>query len=442
VSVRRKIAGALYQNVSSGRIAFRDALRLFKPAAFLQMRKAPPSSRFRHLSTLDYIVQATKKDDRSAWISAFFPAELLRLFDIDPLALELMGSLFAQVGLSRAFLDIADADDVPATMCSFHRYIMGLSKTAFLHRPRLVAASSLLCDGNIKSFAEAAREQGVPFFFLDVPCSDGEEAVRYVRAQLAELMERFSELTGIKPDAERIGRVVRNANSAIERMARFNVQRSAKDLNLQRGYEMANFIFPFQLMMGSDELPKILDAMIDDYEAGRRNRYFEADAIDASCKRIMWLHIVPQYPTPIWDVIDDGKRARVVCDEYSTQPFAAYDAQDFVGSMARRLLGHPSNGPLARRIEHILSVARAFRIDGIVHYSSWGCRQAAGNVQLLEDAIERAGFKFLCIDGDAVDERNASSQQHKTRLEAFLESMEHHSVRGIANSASKKVRYR
>jgi benzoyl-CoA reductase/2-hydroxyglutaryl-CoA dehydratase subunit BcrC/BadD/HgdB len=424
MTLHRHIARTLYDVVSAKRFSFHTALRLMTPTARLRARGSPPSTQLRHRSVLAHLIEATDPRRRSAWTSVLFPAELLWLFDVYPLTLEAMGGLFASLGLAQEFLAVADADDIPPTMCSFHRYLLGFSKSHFAASPTLVGATSLLCDGNLKSFAEAAKEQHVPFFFLDLPHDDGEEAAQYVKEQLARMVEALSDLTGIACDAEKMRRIVRHTNDAVARMNRLSSMRREKDFNVQRGHEIANFIFPFHFLLGSERLLEMLDAIVTDYEAGRSHRAFDGDRFGAGCRRLMWLHIVPQYDTPMWQIIDDGKRSRVVCDEYSSQPLDPYDPSDPLGSIARRLLRHPSNGPLERRVDHVLRVARAFRVDGIVHYASWGCHQAAGNVPLLGQAIESAGFKFININGDAVDARNSSFEQHRTRLEAFLESLE------------------
>jgi len=155
---------------------------------------------------------------------------------------------------------------------------------------------------------------------------------------------------------------------------------------------------------------------------GGHNRFYSSRFTSEKARRLMWLHIVPQYDTPIWRIIDNGETARVVCDEYSTVLYENYDLSDPLGSIARRLINHPSNGPIEKRIDHIIRVARDFRVDGIIHYSSWGCHQASGNVHILERELEAAGFRFLNLNGDAADSRNSSVEQHRTRIEAFLES--------------------
>ena len=61
------------------------------------------------------------------------------------------------------------------------------------------------------------------------------------------------------------------------------------------------------------------------------------------------------------------------------------------------------------------------RVDGVIHFSHWGCRQSNGGVRLIKDTVMEYGIPFLNLDGDCIDERNYSKGQYLTRLEGFME---------------------
>jgi hypothetical protein len=88
--------------------------------------------------------------------------------------------------------------------------------------------------------------------------------------------------------------------------------------------------------------------MIDSLEKGRDiHGCYKRPSLAKGCKRLMWMHIPPQYDTPLWDLIDNGETSRIVCEEYTTPYFDGYDVADPLGSVAARLILHPSNGPLS-----------------------------------------------------------------------------------------------
>lgn len=416
-----KMAGILYNSVTSSRISFHTSIKLFRYVNIYRARHKCVSEKLVAKKMIEHMLKVTDPDCVGAWTSVAFPSELLNPFGIYPIPLEVVAGVFSRLGLAPTFLDIADSDDVPNTMCSFHRILLGLSKARFLGRPRLVGATSFLCDGNVKSFPEVARDHGVPFLFIDVPYGYSEEGVWYVRKQLESALKTVSDLTGRKIGQGDLSAIARRSNEAFSLARRFYQLRRKSFKNLYRGCEVANFVFPLHFLLGSGLLPDILRKRCSDVESGtRHHRFYKSLNYSKSAMRLMWLHIVPQYNTHMWNIIDNGENARIVCDEYSAPYFEDYDPADLLGSIAKRLINHPSNGPIERRIEHVLKVAADFNVEGMIHYSNWGCHQAAGNVQLLGKAIQDAGYKFLSLNGDAIDQKNTSLEQHRTRLEAFL----------------------
>ena len=418
------LCNLLCKATTSGNISFRDALRIYSLFDFYILRSSSPSYRFTQMKIMHHLIEATHPRARCAWTSMFFPAEILYPFNIYPLPPELLVGMFSTVGLSQDFLNLAEDMDVPKTMCSFHRAFIGLSKSGFLGAPFAVGATSLMCDGNLKSFAHVAGEQRAPFFFIDLPYESGDGSVEYVREQLEAVLRELSQLTGVRDYEGGLREAAKNANQTFSLMRRFYSLKKESLKNVYCGYEMANFAFPTYFMLGNPNLVKILEACCEDVENGENyNRFFKSIYTNKNARRIMWLHVAPQHDTALWTIIDNGRTAKVVCDEYSHQYYENYDPSDPLGSIAKRLICHSSNGPLERRIEHILKMAKDFKVDSIVHYSSWGCHQAAGNVYQLRQRLEEAGFAVLHLDGDVMDKRNEGAEQTRTRAEAFLECM-------------------
>lgn len=420
---KEKIATLLYGVVMKKKLSFHSALKIYKRLDTHFSRALSSSARNTRKNLIAHMIEAAAPDAKMCWTSIAFPVEILYPFDIYPMTLEVMAGLFATMGLSSTFLDMADAGDIPNTMCSFHRTLLGVSETHFLGRPKFVGSASILCDGNLKSFAEAAKNQDVPFVFIDVPFEPNEDGIQYVKEQLKGAINLIEEIAGKRADDAKLRQTAKNVNDAFEFARSFYKSMIENRKNLFMGHEIANFAFPMHFMLGSR---RVVDLLRDRCEAVQNgmdyNRFYDVREFSETAKRIMWLHIVPQYDNDLWSVIDDGQCAKIVCDEYSSPYYEDYDINDPLGSIAKRLINHPSNGPIERRIEHILKIARDYKVDGIIHYSSWGCHQAAGNVQMLGKAILDAGYKFLNLSSDPIDTRNTSPEQHRTRLEAFLES--------------------
>lgn len=429
MNLKENIAGVNFKAMKNGLLKPNDALRFFGKFDFILSRKLSNAGRFLRKSQLEFISNGVDPKNRRAWISVLFPTEILYPFGIQPLSLEVFSGIFATVGLSQEFLNRASSAGVPNTMCSFHRLLIGLSSSAYFAPPEFVAATSLFCDGNLKSFSEAASANNRPFFYLDIPYEYNDASVAYLKEQLKKLVLQIAGDSSrggpLRPLEDLIRESVILANEGLKKLKRIYELRKAVPQNIFRAYEMINFCFPSSYLLGSDILIRISDRIISALEKRcDHHKYFKHAVPNKNAKRLMWMHIVPQYDTELWDLIDNGETARVVCEEYTTPYFdCGYDLSDPLGSIAKRLITHPSNGPVERRIKNALKIAQDFNVDGVIHYSSWGCHQAAGSVSMIECVFEKNGFKFLNLNGDAVDKNNTTFGQHKTRIEAFLERM-------------------
>jgi benzoyl-CoA reductase/2-hydroxyglutaryl-CoA dehydratase subunit BcrC/BadD/HgdB len=422
--MKQFVAKKLFSLFKKNAISLPAILEVMGVVEYHLAKQMSPAGRALRRVQVKALKSAVNGGDTTIWTSVLFPAEILYPFGLQPLTLEVFGATLSVVGLSPHFLNIADSRSVPPSMCTFHRLMLGMSQDGILPAPRMVGATSSMCDGNIKSFALSAEDQHVPFLFLDVPHEPTPHAITYLKEQLIEVAAQLSASTDIaiaeaewKKQAKRVNLQIAAKNAFFNNYA----QRSG---NLFRGFEIANFAFSCYYLLGGPLLEKLLTKLTHDaVHCTRPHKKYKTSELSTFAKRLMWLHIVPQYPTPLWDLTDNGVRAKIVCDEYSTTVLEPYDEDDFFGSVAERLIAHPSNGGIEKRIAHITTTAKKFKVDGIIHYSSWGCHQAAGNVAFVEKTLEDEGFPVLSLSGDATDSRNASVEQHRTRLEAFLECL-------------------
>lgn len=421
----KKIAKKFSTNILKGNISFYNALKVMSHVDGVASKRLSNSGQFLRKEQIKTILDSFKQGSDRAWTSVLFPAEILHPYKIWPVTLEVISGIMSTIGTSPAFLSHADGKGIPQTMCSFHRMLIGLSESKIIPKPLFVGATSTMCDGNSKSFGLAAEQERVPLLFLDVPYESSNEAVSYLRDQLKKFVKDLADITGKKLNDNVWKEQSRLINRTFDLHKRFYGFQKQSFKNLYRGFEVANFSFTLHYLLGHPRLESMLKEICKDCDAGKKTRNVYKDLhLKPDVKRLMWLHIVPQYDTPLWDLIDNGRVSKIVCDEYSSPYSENYDENDFFGSVAKRLIGHPSNGYINRRIEHILKTARDFKVDGLVHYSSWGCHQAAGNIGILEDAFRSEKIPFINLSGDAADVRNASFEQHRTRLEAFLEQLD------------------
>lgn len=325
------------------------------------------------------------------------PSELLYGAGVVGFYPEVAAAVLTMCGVSERFFHRASADGFSADLCSFHRVVLGASAEEILPRPDVVLSTSSPCDSAPMSFAHLAGFYGVEHLALEVPISARlEKDTGILAAQIADVFERRMMLGGGNDDALR---------SAIE-----------------RSNEAGKYAREVEELCRQDPCPLDgwdgLGQLADELKGGRTDR-----APAKQDHRLLWMHLKPYFPTQLPQLLED-KGAVIVCEEYSRWFWPDMDTDRPFDSLAVKIMSHPSAGPATRRVEAMIRLAREYQVDGAVHFSHRGCRQSGGCARQVRDELAAAGICTLVLEGECLDEREHNEGQVRTRLEAFLESLD------------------
>ena len=100
------------------------------------------------------------------------------------------------------------------------------------------------------------------------------------------------------------------------------------------------------------------------------------------------------------------------------------DHKDPYRSIAKKLLSDPGIGRVEHWIDATMGLVEDYKIDGVISFSQWGCRQFNGSVLRFRDVFQKRNIPHLNLDCDSIDSRDYAEEQIKTRIEAFLKTME------------------
>jgi benzoyl-CoA reductase/2-hydroxyglutaryl-CoA dehydratase subunit BcrC/BadD/HgdB len=147
--------------------------------------------------------------------------------------------------------------------------------------------------------------------------------------------------------------------------------------------------------------------------------------------RILWLELKPYFTVDFLTKLEEEQGVKIVFEETNYVYWDKLDPQRPYESLAKKLITSHYNGPLERRIEVTRKLAREYQVDGVVVFSSWGCRRNNAAVPTLKRELNKIGYPLLSLDGDCIDDHNYMPGQFSTRIEGFLEML-----RGRKASAS------
>jgi benzoyl-CoA reductase/2-hydroxyglutaryl-CoA dehydratase subunit BcrC/BadD/HgdB len=152
--------------------------------------------------------------------------------------------------------------------------------------------------------------------------------------------------------------------------------------------------------------------------------------LDQEKYRLMWDNIPPWYKLEIGDWFAD--RGAIFC--MSTYPQHIWDGYYFDGytmdperpfeSLAKYFMA--KNGHVSGRIEcqRIQRVIKEWHIDGLVCHVNRGCQVLTKSVYEKMKAAKEAGACAMSFESEMADPRSFVDGQVKTRIEAFLETID------------------
>ncbi len=351
------------------------------------------------------------------YTSLFMPSELLHALGVVPFGLEAAGAGAASLGLAPQALAAAGEAWAPADACSILRAGLGAAHLGLLPRPQAVIATSSLCDSTPKALAAAARLYGAAFHMLDVPYAATPDGVAYLAGQLEEVAHRLEAIAGRRLEPEQLAEALRLSNEARGHLEGMNAVRRTRPGILPAGEAQA-LLYPVNLLLGSPAGVAVFEAFREELASNVRRLPSTHEG-----PRVLLLHVLPYYRHHIIAALEEAG-ACVVFEEMNQVYWPELDPARPYESLARRCIAHFDNGPTERRVESALRLARDYRIDGAVHFSQHGCRQSWGALQVLRDALARAGIPLLDLEGDCVDARESREGQQRTRLAAFIEALQ------------------
>lgn len=415
-----KLKGKISRNLLASPYTYQLAKEIF-------IRKGTYDFKAKKILTamaLDQAAQAYRYKEKVTWTTAFFPNEMLYLFDLVPFAPEVAAGAAAAFELTPELLQEAENIGLSSDCCSFHRCAAAGAVLDYFPLPKFLTASAHLCDGASRLFQYMAERYKRPLYFLDVPSKNNSNSVRYVAAQLEQIAEILERQTGTTLTAERINKVFENVNEARRYQIEVNRIRQNGKPPLS-GEEGLGFVYLLFLGSGHPQTVKIWRSLAEElrreiHVGTELNLHKNENRI-----RLIWLHLRPYHSSELISYLEKELGSSIVMEEVNFVYWPPLDSQKPFESLARKILANPGLGPLNRRFDSIEKMVTDYNAYGVVHFSHWGCRQSVGGTPLLKKYLKKKQIPFLSLDGDCIDGSSFPWGQARTRIDSFCELLQH-----------------
>lgn len=389
-------------------------------AAGLQCKYLPsklllPARQYMQWAAADSAIKPLNNPQNSAIVSLYLPCEILHAMGIYQMFPEALSCYLAAAGSEKIFIETAENNGIPKTLCSYHKAFIGFAESGVLPKPKFIINTSLACDVNHLSFRRVADYYQVPHFMIDVPSQYNEKNLQYVENQLHQMVDFIEENSDYKLDESRFNEAIDRSKNTIRNFRKIIELRKDRYLSDEMTSQMLS-IFATHIMLGSIEAEKYSIDMIQQLS--------ECPKVYKGV-RLLWVHTLPYWQEALRGLLNNTDRGEIVaCDMVFDALDVNTDEKNPYRYMADRLLRNTVNGSRENRINAALKYAKELNADGVIWYCHWGCKQTAGSSAAAKAFFEANGLPTLILDGDGCNSQNVNDGQTVTRMEAFLELLE------------------
>lgn len=376
-------------------------------------KRLPDSKNYLASVCMKCMVEPLANPGNQVLVSMFTPCESILAMGFAPMCAEQYSTYANGAGAEHGFIEAAEQAGIAETFCSYHKVVAGAALSGVMPRPAAIVNTSLACDANNLTFRALAQLWDVPQFYVDVPYRPDEDAVAYVAGQLREMTRWLGDVTGRALDEDALGRAADNSRRTIAALRESMRLRRDHFVPSELTYELYEALMTHNAM-GRPETLRYAEMLRDDLAASG----------ERPGRKVLWLHTNPFYQTAANRFFNYRRDPWVALSELSYAPLAEDTSGDPYRAMAARLVYDAYNGPVTRRAERAVEMAREIGADGAVLFCHWGCKETCGASGVIRDALEAEGVPVLVLAGDGVDRRNVSDGQTSTRIGAFLEMLE------------------
>ncbi len=370
-------------------------------------------------------------EKKIAWITSGGPVEFLIAADIIPIYPENHGAMLGASRMSVELCQVAEGLGYSRDLCSYARGDIGSSLTkkspipGGLPKPDFLLACNNICGTVIKWYQALSRIFNVPLFFLDTPFIHHRvvpESLLYVRRQFEEMIPFLEKMTGKKFSWDRLLEVVRlSGESAI-------LWKEVLDQCAHRPSPMSCFdafihMAPIVTLRGTQEVVDFYREMKSEL---RERVAAGVSAVPREKFRLLWDNIPVWYKMRELSELFASYGACLVADTYTNAwVFEGIETADPLEGLSRAYNYVYINMSIDLMVEKILDLVKRFSVDGLIIHSNRSCKPySLGQYDMQKMVQEKTGLPGLILEADMTDARLYSEAQVRTRVEAFMETLE------------------
>lgn len=373
-----------------------------------------------------------------AYATAVSPVELLVAHDVIPIYPENHAAACLTKRMGTELSLAMERKGYTSHLCAYARTdlgyrITGKSAKGGIPDPAFLLACNAQCFTLTKWFEVLSRKYQAPLFVFDTPqwirdAGARKEIVKYCVSQLRELVAALEQLTGKKFDYDRLAEVMqysRDASLLYRRFLDMAAYRPSPISIFDALTQMAIIVY----LRGTPQAVDYYQTLCNEVQAKADQRI---GAVKNEQFRLYWENL------PIWFKFRDhfnllkSYGAIIITSLYVHAWCYEFDTtKDSLETLAENYCTVFSNRILEERAAMALELFQRYSLDGSLMFVNRSCKAVSFAVYQLKEMIaEKTGTPALIFESDMGDQRFYSETQIRTRIEAFLETLQRRRVEG------------
>lgn len=372
------------------------------------------------------------------------------------------GALCAAVRAAQRYLDIADAEGFPATLCGYARNCIGYAKEMAAHggepppdapggglaKPTVLIGSNAACDARFKWFQALARYLDAPMWLLELPHTGVKEFylpenktynIRFMRDELVKFVAFLESVLKKKMDYDRLAQGVSRTLETLRLANQVDRLRTAVPSPMV-STDFWSIMIPHLFFSDDPEATQFYQRV---YEEVKQRVEQGVGAIPNERFRMLFAELPPWHSLGFFDDIARKYGIAMVKESYAYIAPEILDVPEFevpsadplevIARLTYRWLtayydvARTYNVAPGYIMAPYLKWAQDYQADGLFGHVLMSCRPATYTLLHLKNLLqEKLGVPGVLVDGDIVDMRVFNEAEAFSKMEAFVETMEHY----------------
>jgi benzoyl-CoA reductase subunit B len=367
------------------------------------------------------------------------PAELLRVFDIAPVYPEITSLQISYRGGAPQLINLSEEFGYSTDCCGYVKMgvatVLNKGQTAIgnIPTPDMAMLTYSGCQIYIHWWEQYQYLTKTPVFTIDIPYVRDynghvdKHDIKYVAAQLEEIIPALERFTGKRFDEEKLREYVRLSAEAWELWKRCLHMGKLKPSPIDAYFEAIYYMSAITLIRGTEECVDFYRFLLQELQ----ERHEKGIGPTPDEKFRLVFEGVPNYPffKRFWNLFRQWN-ARCVAATYP-KVAGMVDVDAFtmnpekpLESIAEYMIHAYCNWNMLMRTNLIKKYVNEYSADGVVIHSIKSCRSfSMGHGDIREYLIKELDVPALHIESDHVDPRYYAEAQLKNRVDAFFESL-------------------